>query len=150
MFTTNKLDLPSKYRRQLERFFEKHLPRDVEVLAYGSRLKWDSHPGSDLDLALSAANSKKIPPETLNALRTALRESSIPFLVEVRDLALLPKSFQLEIEKNHVVLFSYQEKIGKKIGLVMRMIIKELQQQKKKKLKREKQRAKQRKLKIQD
>ena len=111
---TDKLDLPSKYRRQLEGIFEKHLPEGVEVLAYGSRVTGGSHPGSDLDLALKGHNLKKIPPDKLNALRTALRESSIPFLVEVRDLVLLPKSFQLEIEQNHIVLFSTKrDKINK-------------------------------------
>ena len=139
--------MPPKYKRQLERFFEKHLPRNVEVLAYGSRLIRDSHPESDLYLALSGPDSKKIPPKILNTLRSALRESSIPFLVKVKDLALLPKSSQMEIEKNHVVLFSYQEKIGKKIGFLMRKILKEIQQQQKRELKKEKQRAKQRKLK---
>ena len=107
---TDKLNLPSKYRRQLEKFFKKHLPEGAEVLAYGSRFTGDSHPGSDLDLALKGPDLKKIPPDRLNALRTDLKESSIPFLVEVRDLALIPKSFQLEIEQNHIVLFSYQEK----------------------------------------
>ena len=99
------LRLPLKYRDLLKGLFQKHAP-GLEVLAYGSRVKGESHPGSDLDLALRSPDSKEIPADKLNALRLALSESSIPFLVEVRNWALLPKSFQLEIEKNHIMLFS--------------------------------------------
>ena len=34
----------------------------------------------------------------------AVRESSIPFLVEARDWARLPERFHREIERDHVVL----------------------------------------------
>ncbi len=99
----NKLSLPLKYRKLLEELLQKYTP-GVEVLAYGSRVQGTSHPASDLDLALRSPDFKKISSSKLSALRAALRESSIPFLVEARDWALLPKSFHSEIEKNHVVL----------------------------------------------
>ena len=105
MILKRQLILPLKYKSLLKRLFKKHTP-NVEVLAYGSRIQGKSHPASDLDLALRSPDLKKIPPKKLNALRSALSESSIPFLVEARDYALLPKSFQLEIEKSHIVVFS--------------------------------------------
>ena len=100
-----KLDLPLKYKTMLKGIFQKHIP-GVEVLVYGSRVNGQSHPASDLDLALKAPDLKQIPTKKLNALKEALVESSIPFLVEARDYALLPKSFHQEIEKNYIVLVS--------------------------------------------
>lgn len=82
---------------------ESHLP-GVEVWAYGSRVNGRSHDGSDLDLALRGPGLKQISLGELAAFVEALRESSIPFLVEARDWMHLPERFQQEIERNHVVL----------------------------------------------
>ena len=40
----------------------------------------------------------------------ALQDSTIPFLVEVRDWARLPESFHREIEHEHVVLVEREER----------------------------------------
>lgn len=98
------LHLPEKHRRTLEALLREHLP-EVEVWAYGSRVNGRSHDGSDLDLVLRAPELAKIPTGRLADFREALRESSIPFLVEARDWRTLPKQFQPEIERRHVVLF---------------------------------------------
>ena len=77
----------------------------MEVWAYGSRVNGGSHSASDLDLVLRSFSLDPIDSRKLFALKEALKESGIPFLVEAGDWALLPKSFHQEIEKNHVVLF---------------------------------------------
>ena len=87
----------------LEVLLREHLP-DVEVWAYGSRVTSRGHEGSDLDLVLRGPHLEKIPLARLTIFEEAVRESTIPFLVEVRDWARLPESFHEEIEANHAVL----------------------------------------------
>ena len=72
--------------------------------AYGSRINGRGHDGSDLDLVLREAELKEIPADRLCDFEEAVRESTIPFLVEARDWARLPERFHQEIEREHVVL----------------------------------------------
>ena len=83
--------------------FVKYLP-GVEVWAYGSRVNGQSHSASDLDLVLRGPGLKEIDTIKLCELKEVLTESSIPFLVELRDWFNLPKSFHKEIKNNYVVL----------------------------------------------
>lgn len=100
---TNRLDLPERHRRKIETLLHEYLP-DVEVWAYGSRVSGRSHDGSDLDLVLRGPGLKEVPTKQLTDFEAAVRESNIPFLVEVRDWARLPKRFHREIEREYVVL----------------------------------------------
>ena len=106
---TKKLYLPVKYRKQIESLFQRYLP-DVDVWAYGSRINGKSHPASDLDLVLRAPHLNNIDGIKLINLKSALTDSNIPFLVEVRDWSLLPKSFHEEIKKNYIVLLKGDNK----------------------------------------
>lgn len=99
----DRLHLLPKHRQVLEALLRKHLP-DVEVWAYGSRVNGRSHDGSDLDLVLRGPDLKEIPSDRLGDFEEAVRESNIPFLVEARDWARLPKRFYREIEREYVVL----------------------------------------------
>ena len=99
----DRLHLSPRHRTQLEALLREHLP-GVEVWAYGSRITGASHDGSDLDLVLRAPDLQKIPIGRLSDLWEALRESTIPFLVEARDWARLPEEFHGEIERDYVVL----------------------------------------------
>ena len=99
----DRLDLPSRHRRTLEALLRRHLP-DVEVWAYGSRVNGRCHAGSDLDLAMRRPGLEKIPAEQLADFADAVRESTIPFLVEARDWARLPEQFRREIEERRIVL----------------------------------------------
>ena len=110
----DRLHLQPKHRRVLEALLREHLP-DVEVWAYGSRVSEKSHDGSDLDLVLRGPSLNEIPIGQLGDFEGALRESTVPFLVEARDWARLPERFHREIERNHVVLSNgatekYEEK----------------------------------------
>lgn len=98
-----RLHLKSRHRRMLEEILQEHLP-EAEVWAYGSRVSGESHGGSDLDLVLRGPGLEKIPLVKLMDVEEALRESTIPFLVEARDWARLPESFRREIERDYVVL----------------------------------------------
>ena len=98
-----RLHLSLRHRQQIEALLRQHLP-GVEVWAYGSRVSGRSHEGSDLDLVLRGSGLAKIELSRLADFEEALRESTIPFLVEARDWARLPQTFHREIEREHVVL----------------------------------------------
>lgn len=98
-----KLDLPEEHRRLVLELLAKHLP-GVEVRAYGSRVTGAGHEGSDLDLVVCARES--LPAKALLHLRAAMNESALPMEVEIFDWRALPRSFQEEIEREHVVLQS--------------------------------------------
>ena len=97
------LHLSSRHCEEIETLLHKHLP-DVEVWAYGSRVNGQSHDGSDLDLVLRGPKLAEIDTSRLADFIEALQDSTIPFLVEARDWARLPKSFHREIERKHAVL----------------------------------------------
>ncbi len=99
---TDKLDLPRRYRDQLEALLREHVP-DAEVWAYGSRVTGKSHDGSDLDLVLRSPTLEPFADGYLD-LTEALEQSSIPILVQVHDWARLPESFHREIEREYVVV----------------------------------------------
>ena len=100
---TLRLDLNPRHREEIQRLLREHVP-GVEVWAYGSRVDGRSHEGSDLDLVLRGGDLGPIAFDSLQALEEALRDSSLPFLVEVRDWARLPETFHREIERGYVVL----------------------------------------------
>ena len=100
---TDRLRLPTTHRRILNTLLREHLP-DVEVWAYGSRVNGRGHEGSDLDLVLRGPGLDEIPLERLMDFEDAVRESTIPILVEARDWARLPERFRREIEREYVVV----------------------------------------------
>ena len=100
---TDGLHMRPKHRQVLEALLQEHLP-GVEVWAYGSRVSGRSHDGSDLDLVLRGPDLKEIPGGRLGDFEEAVRESTIPFLVEARDWSRLPERFHKQIERDHVVL----------------------------------------------
>ena len=105
------LHLSPRHRKEIVALLHKHLP-DVEVWAYGSRVNGRSHDGSDLDLVLRGPKLAEIDTSRLADFIEALQDSTIPFLVEVRDWARLPESFHHEIEREHVALVEREESLG--------------------------------------
>ncbi|MDE0118776.1 MAG: restriction endonuclease subunit S [Bdellovibrionales bacterium] len=108
-----KIDLLSRHKKQVEAILQKYLS-GVEVWAYGSRVSGKSHPGSDLDLVLRSPDLIPIPSSKLYELKEAFTDSNIPFLVEARDWAVLPKSFHKEIKSNYVVFLKGKNKKDKR------------------------------------
>jgi len=90
--------------RLLAIFSELDMP--VEIWAYGSRVSGGAHEGSDLDLVIRSQNLQKLPPDVLLLLKSKIRHSNIPILVELFDWARLPANFQRAIEAKHEVLFT--------------------------------------------
>ncbi len=104
----DRLDLPTRYREQVEAILREHVP-DVEVWAYGSRVNGMNHEASDLDLVLRGPDLAPIPLDQLVELTEAFEKSNIPILVEARDWTRLPESFHKEIERDYVVLLGWQK-----------------------------------------
>ena len=98
----DRLDLPRRYREQLEALLREHVP-GVEVWAYGSRVNGESHEGSDLDLVLRSPSLEPLGGEYLDLIE-ALEESNIPILVQAHDWARLPQGFHQEIERGYLVI----------------------------------------------
>ncbi len=99
---TDRLALPPRYRDQLEALLSKHVP-GVEVWAYGSRVNGSSHGGSDLDLVLRGPALEPLDGGFYDLLE-GIEKSNIPILVQAHDWAMLPESFQREIERDYVVI----------------------------------------------
>ncbi len=78
--------------------------KSADVWVFGSRIKGQNHPASDLDLVIRSRTNLEEPQANLSNLREALRESRLPFLVDLHDWARLPESFRREIEKSHIPL----------------------------------------------
>lgn len=99
---TLSLDLPERYRQQLLALLEAYVP-EAEAWAYGSRVQGTHHDASDLDVVLRGPNLAELGAEFLELVE-AVRESTIPILIDVFDWARLPESFHREIEREYVVL----------------------------------------------
>ena len=92
-----KIFIEQRFLDELITIFKTATPNG-KILAYGSRVNNTAHEGSDLDLALVGKGD-------LAKLKSALEESSIPFLIDIIKFENVPESFQKEILKNHVVLY---------------------------------------------
>ena len=90
--TQDSLFLRDKDKQKLLDLLNQYIP-SVEAWAYGSRVNGDAHDASDLDLVLRSADLSPIPMEQFVDFLDALRESSIPIIVEARDWARLPPLF---------------------------------------------------------
>ena len=78
--------LAPEYRREIQRCLAPLLtPLGARLILFGSRARGDAHPGSDIDIAVAAG--QPLPREVLAAARECLEESSLPFRVDLVDLA---------------------------------------------------------------
>ena len=94
------LNVKPEHLKMLKDIFAKYCPK-AEIWAYGSRIKGDSHDGSDLDMVVKSFNDET---KNITELRQMLNDSNIPFLMDVTEFDKLPKSFQTEILKEYLVI----------------------------------------------
>ena len=100
------LDLRPEWLAIIRQILATYLP-EAEVLAYGSRVTWTAHDGSDLDLVVRNPHKPMIPVHNLGEVRDAFSESNLPILVDILDWARMPDSFREEIERVGVVVFPF-------------------------------------------
>ncbi|WP_416181140.1 nucleotidyltransferase family protein [Chloroflexus sp.] len=97
------LDLPDRYLAEVRAILRQYVP-DYEVWAYGSRVTGGAYAASDLDLVVRNPRDLQQPCAQIFALAEAFIESDLPIRVDVMDWALIPASFQREIERGYVVV----------------------------------------------
>ena len=99
------IDLTAGQRRTVLALLNRYLP-GTAVWAYGSRVKWTSHPASDLDLV---AFAKPEQVARLAELREAFDESNLPFRVDLFVWDDVSEGFKKRIEDDHVLLTRVKE-----------------------------------------
>lgn len=95
------LDVPEKYLDELINIFQSYCQK-AEIWAYGSRIKNDSHSGSDLDFAVKSFHDDN---KYFYELRELLNDSDVPFLIDIHEFDRLLEYFQEEILKDYIVFF---------------------------------------------
>ena len=98
--TAPAIDIDAGERATIQRLLRRHLP-GVTVWAYGSRVRWNARPQSDLDLVAFASPEQR---GAVSQLREAFEESSLPFSVDLLIWDDLPESFHRNIEAEYVVM----------------------------------------------
>lgn len=98
-----KLDITPDALAELKSVIHHVIPT-YEVWAFGSRLKQQSHSGSDLDLVIRNPAQLNQPCAQLLLFKRALEESNIPFLIDVLDWANIPDPFREEILSAYAVI----------------------------------------------
>lgn len=73
-----------------------------EVVAFGSRAKWTTRPGSDLDLAV--LGETPLSAEVIAAMKDAFDESSLTFAVDIVDWAAAKESFREIIRRDQILV----------------------------------------------
>ena len=92
------IDIDDKYLRLLRELLREHLMNKT-VWAYGSRVKWNANPTSDLDLVVWGASNS----QATRAI-DAFAESNLPFTVQLFIWEDIPDDFKENIRNKYVVL----------------------------------------------
>ena len=103
------VDLTAEQRRIILELLRTHLP-NVTVWAYGSRVRWNARPYSDLDLVAFTSPGQE---SQLANLKDAFEESNLPFGVDLLTWDDLPESFHRRIRKEYAVLQKQATKAGR-------------------------------------
>ena len=94
------IDINTGDREVLFSLLAQYLP-DTPVWAFGSRIKGDAKPWSDLDLVVFTGTEQKC---RLSLLREALEESNLSFRTQLLEWDYLPEKFKTTIKASHVVI----------------------------------------------
>ncbi|WP_088311075.1 nucleotidyltransferase family protein [Novosphingobium sp. B 225] len=97
---TGRLLLSAAELAEVRAILARHLDRDVQVFAFGSRAGGHPKPWSDLDLALSGPDL--IPISLMARLAEDFSESSLPWKVDLVDLAGVSREFAAIIDSSKV------------------------------------------------
>lgn len=96
--------LEEKFADEIKSIIKKTHPNAI-IWAYGSRVDGTAHEGSDLDLVVKDFGQGDT---YIFELKEELKESNVPFLIDIFEFDKLPENFQKEIEKNYVVFYNGQ------------------------------------------
>jgi predicted nucleotidyltransferase len=93
--------IDEKSLAELTGIFKKLYPKSL-IWAFGSRVDGSAHSGSDLDLAIVDYGQEET---DYLELKETIKESNIPFLIDIFELNKLPESFQKEIKRVYAILY---------------------------------------------
>lgn len=93
------IDLPSSQLETVKRILTKHVP-GCEVRVFGSRVRGNAKPWSDLDVAIVAESM--LDKQTLYALQEAFDESDLPIRIDVLDWHAISPEFQAVIHEGFI------------------------------------------------
>ena len=96
-----RLNIKPEYLEMLQDVFKKYCPY-AEIWVYGSRIKNQSHDGSDIDMVVKNFNDNN---KNLSELKQFLNDSNVPFLMDIEEFDKLPDYFQKEILKDYEIIF---------------------------------------------
>ena len=100
------IDITAGERKIIIGLLKIYLP-NTTVWAYGSRVKWDARPYSDLDLVAFASAEQK---SKVYALKEAFEESNLPYSVDVFIWDKVPENFRKNIKAKYAVVQDDGEK----------------------------------------
>jgi predicted nucleotidyltransferase len=95
------IDLSPEHLALLKQLITEHLS-ECEIRVFGSRIHTMAKPYSDIDIALKC--SHPIERQTMNRLKEALQESTLPIRVDVLDWYTISDEFRQLIEEGYEVL----------------------------------------------
>jgi predicted nucleotidyltransferase len=99
----SRLALPAQHLQTLQALLARYVP-NADVWAYGSRVTGGAHDGSDLDLVLRNQADPGAATQGWLDLQDALRDSTLPMLIDIHPWWRLPDDFHRNIEDGYVVL----------------------------------------------
>ena len=99
------IDIEPRTAILLKAILRTYVP-SAEIWAFGSRVVGKAHASSDLDLVVRSPGALDRPVANMGELYSAIEESSVPFIVDLHDWALLPPAFQRQIEQSHIVFLA--------------------------------------------
>ena len=105
---TSKLDITPGQQTLLMQLLQQFLP-NIGVWAFGSRVKGNARPTSDLDLVVFANPLQR---SQVFALQEALEESNLPFRVDLLIWDEIPESFKTNIQRQYIELGSTPDVSG--------------------------------------
>ena len=96
--------LKDEHRSLLLNIASQNIKTPINIWVFGSRVNGDACNGSDLDLAVKTKDNKPLDLEEFMHFKDGLRESNIPFLIDVLDWNRIPNYFKDNIKKQYEVL----------------------------------------------
>lgn len=95
------LNIKPEHLKMLKDIFQQYCPK-AEIWVYGSRIKNQSHDGSDIDMVVKDFNDSN---KNIAELKQLLNDSNVPFLMDIQEFDKLPDYFQKKILNEYEVLF---------------------------------------------
>lgn len=99
---TRPIDTTPEHMNIVRWILQKHLPSNVSVWVFGSRAKWTTHKGSDLDLAVEG--DQPIDHDTMINLSIEFDDSDLPYTVDIVDLKTINSKFKQIIDEQKIPL----------------------------------------------